>query len=140
MKKKLGIIVTSLLLIVTLMATLCGCSSFGKIKSAFEKEGYTESEKVTSIQETAIEAIFGEDYESLGTVHVFTKSVLSSVVLEFNSTSELTDRLKKLTEDETIGKYVKDAVEDIQKCPIVNGNCVLVYGFIDGLEIFQSTK
>lgn len=146
MKKKLGLIFSSLALVVVMIATLCACSTFGGIKKAFEKEGYKESEDVPAAQEQIVKGIFGEDADSYLTVHVFTKtigntSVPSSVatIVEFKSTKEMEDKLKELADDEVIGGYVKQSIDNLQKCDIVNGNCVLVSGYLTGcITIFKN--
>ncbi len=139
MKKKLGMILSSLALVVLMIATLCACSTFGGIKKAFEKEGYKESEDVPAAQESIVKGIFGEDAEDYLTIHVFTKSLSVATIVEFKSTKEMEKKLKELVEDETIGGYIKQSIENLQKCDIVNGNCVLVSGYLTGcISIFKN--
>jgi len=139
MKKKLGMILSSLALVVLMVATLCACSTFGGIKKAFEKEGYKESEDVPTLQENLVNSIFGEDAESYLTIHVFTKSISVATIVEFKSTKEMEEKLKELTEDETIGGYIKQTIDNLQQSKIVNGNCVLLSGYLSGcIEIFKN--
>lgn len=139
MKKKLGLIFSSLALVVVMIATLCACSTFGGIKKAFEKEGYKENEDVPAAQEQIVKGIFGEDADSYLTVHVFTKSLSVATIVEFKSTKEMEEKLKELADDEVIGGYVKQSIDNLQKCDIVNGNCVLVSGYLTGcITIFKN--
>mgnify|MGYP001053935628 FL=1 len=142
MKKKLATLITSLTLVAVLLFTLCGCSTYGKVQKAFKNDGWTEQTEVSDAQKDAVTAIFGEDAESKLTIHVFTKGVLGvATVVEFKSDKEMTESLKMLTEDPIIGSYVKNFIDNIQDCQIVNGNCVLVSGFVaGGLETFKKSK
>ena len=142
MKKKLATIITSIVVTLVLIVTLCGCSTYGKVQSAFKNDGWTEETSVSDTQKKVVTAFFGEDAESKVTIHVFTKAPLSSAtVVEFKSDKEMLDELKELTEDPTIGSYVKNFIDNIQECDIVNGNCVLVSGFLTGgLDTFKKSK
>ncbi len=142
MKKKLATLITSLTLVAVLLFTLCGCSTYGKVQKAFKNDGWTEQTEVSDAQKDAVTAIFGEDAESKLTIHVFTKGVLGvATVVEFKSDKEMTESLKTLTEDPIIGSYVKNFIDNIQDCQIVNGNCVLVSAFVAGrLETFNKSK
>lgn len=139
MKKKLAMIFSSVALIAVMIAVLCGCSTYGGIKTAFENEGYTESESVTTAQKEAVTEIFGEDCEDYCEIHVFTKGVSVATIVEFNSTQEMQDKLKELADDPTIGGYIKQTIDNLQECDIVNGNCVLVSGYLTGcISIFKN--
>lgn len=139
MKKKLAMIFSSVALIAVMIAVLCGCSTYGGIKKAFENEGYTESESVTTAQKEAVTAIFGEDCEDYCEIHVFTKIGSVATVVEFKSTQEMQEKLKELADDPTIGGYIKQTIDNLQECDIVNGNCILVSGYLTGcISIFKN--
>ena len=141
MKKKIATLITSLTLVAVLLFTLCGCSTYGKVQKAFKNDGWTEQTEVSDAQKKAVTDIFGEDAESKVTVHVFTKGISAATVVEFKSDKEMMDSLKTVTEDPVIGTYVKNFIENIQDCQIVNGNCVLISGFLAGsLETFKKSK
>lgn len=142
MKKKLATLVTSLTLVAVLLFTLCGCSTYGKVQRAFKNDGWTEQTEISDAQKNAVKELFGEDAENKVTIHVFTKGITgNATVVEFKSDKEMTDSLKTLTEDPLLGTYIKNFIENIQNCQIVNGNCVLISGFLTGgLETFRKSK
>lgn len=138
MKKKLGLIFSSLALVVVMIATLCACSTYGSVKKAFEKKGWSEVESLKSVQEDLVKAAFGEDHESTMKVHALGKdgSIANYVViLEFNSTKEMQEELKN-------SKTLQGLAEDLQKSDAVSGTCVLLFytPLGGGNDIFKSTK
>lgn len=150
MKKKLSVIVTSLVLLVAMLATLCACSSYGSIKSAFKKEGYAETE-LSDTYEKYVTDLMGEDYKNTVTVHCLKKeskegdgvigAIASSVgyviIIEFKSDSDMAEHLK----DEVSAEDAKDVYDELQKLDTVNGNCFLVFSVLpEGYTIFKSTK
>ncbi len=135
MKRKIATIVTSLALVVVLLATLCACgSTWGSIKGAFEKEGYEEvdiSEDLKKLYES------NEDFKAAGdtaTIHIMKKSLLEvSIILEFKSNKDMEEALKKhVTKEDAENIY-----EELQKLDTVNGNCFLIVG---DTKIFKGTK
>lgn len=150
MKRKYSLF-TILTLAVALLVLLCGCSgSYNKILKAFERKGYEEVQEVTDIQKDLL-SLLGEDYESLGELHVLRKQsedgglidgIINSfsyvAVLEFKSTDEMEQLVK---ENESLKEIVDGATEDLQKLSVVSGNCLLVLSVHpEGYEIFKSTK
>lgn len=150
MKKKLAVIVTSLALFVVMLATLCACSSYGSIKSAFKKEGYVETE-LSDTYEKDVTEIMGEDYNNTVTVHCLKKeadedsgligavagTVGYVVILEFKSDSDMAEYLK----DEVSAEDAKEVYDELQKLDTVNGNCFLLVSVLsEGYTIFKSTK
>lgn len=136
MKKRLGIVLSSIALMLALVFTLCACSSYGGIKSAFEDAGYEEVEISDTYKKQAQE-FFGKDAdldkaeihilqkkadEDANIVDKFTSAVSVVIIVEFNSDDELVENM-----EEQLGKEnVENAYEELQKLPTVNGNCVLV--------------
>lgn len=118
MKKRLVSIFSTVLLALTLVALLCGCSSYGSVKSAFEKEGYKEAENVQTYQ-TTIKEYLGDDSDNV-TVHVLTKDIVKvAIIVEFNTT----DEMEKTVKD---NKMLQDAIKEIEKSDYVNGTCILI--------------
>ena len=152
MKRKFGLIVSALALIVVMVATLAACgSTWGKIKKAYEKENYHEVEMSEDLKKT-LHLDEMPKTEVKMTIHVMTTAELPekpsaldyaklltakyAVILEFTSTSDV----KKYAEEHYTEEQKKDmekAWEEFQKLDSVNGNCVLVMG--DG-AIFKGTK
>ena len=141
MKKKLGIVVTALALIVVMMATLCACgSTWGKIKRAYTSEGYHELQLSDELKETL--HISDEDTKDVKvTIHVLSTAELPKepsatdylklltaktvVIAEYKDMKEL----KKYAEENYTEEQKKDldkAWEEFQKLDNVNGNCVLI--------------
>ena len=125
MKKVSKIFAVALCL--TLMFTLVGCNSYGKIARAFEKEGWKESETLGNIV-TDITKDFEEDI--VVTPHLFTSGIKTAVVFEFKST----DDMKKAVEDSAT---LKGLIKDIQNSDYVNGNCVLFTLIPEAVTIFK---
>lgn len=141
MKKILSTALAMLLLLaMTLTLVSCG-STYGSIKSNFEKHGYTVSAEESGEIET-------DNGKITYTVHVFSKktdgdnflenlgSALTSVtVWEFGSDADLK---KAVGESETL----KGAISDAQDSDYVNGNCVLVPLNLnaEAVDIFKGRK
>ncbi|MDY3845665.1 MAG: hypothetical protein SOZ62_01985 [Eubacteriales bacterium] len=129
--------ITAMLLILSMAAVmLVSCSTFGSIKSNFEKNGYEyveikddASEDEAKQANTIVASL--EKGEISCTAHLFkTKTNVNAsvieivvpsyaMVLEFKSDKELDEAL---ADNETIKGIIKDA----QKSDVVNGNCLLI--------------
>ena len=135
MKKKLAMLFSSLALVLVMIATLCACSTYGSVKRAYEKEGWTEDETVVQLQKGFLSATLGEDYEKVCTIHGLKKDLLNYVViLEFDSTKEMNEEIKD-------NATLKGMIQDAQKSDIVSGTCILLVSVgSEGREIFKSTK
>ena len=149
MKRKLSFIVTAVALAALMLFGLCACgSTWDKVKSAFENEGYAEQTEVTdalkSIVDKTVQAVFSAD-ESSFTVHILVKkgnsdlenaanALAPAVIVEGNSNEKMEEALKKHVTKED----AEDIYNELQKLDFVNGNCVLC-GPV-GLQIFKSTK
>lgn len=136
--KKRSLFFTCITLVVAMVMILCGCSSYGKIKSAYEKEGYTESEKIESYQDQIYDALNAEsedEVEAVCSVHLFTKGLAVALILEFNSTDEMNEKIKE-------SDALKGMISDAQESNRVSGNCVLLFAtpLTDAAEIFEGTK
>ena len=154
MKKKLSVIVTSLTLLVVMLVTLCACSSYGSIKSAFKKEGYVETE-LSDTYEKYVTDLMGSDYKNTVTVHCMKKessdndgligAIASSVgyviIIEFKSDSDMAKSLKGELKNEASAEEAKEVYDELQKLDTVNQNCFLVFSVLpEGYSIFKSTK
>ena len=141
MKKSIKLFALVMALVLCTLA-LVSCSTFGSIKSNFEKNGYElkgESEKASFTY---------EDYEINYTVHTFqvktedsdsalgdiiggvTQLASTAVVWEFGSNEDLA---KALANNED----VKAALKDADESRMVNGNCVLMTLNPDAVKIFN---
>ena len=130
------------ILTVALMATLAlflvSCSSYNKILKAFEKEGYTETEESSQLNEY-VNDLLEEAQENGETdikvnVHFLSKGLLNFViVLEFNGTKDLYEFIDQSEE-------LKETIKDAQNSDYVNGNCILImpYPNNDVLQIFKN--
>ena len=139
MKRKIITIFTSLALVAVLLATLCACgSTWGSVKSAYEKDGYQEvevSEEVKKMYEN------NEDFKAAAdtaTVHIMQKSLSFAVILEFKGNEEMEEALKKhVTKEDAENVY-----EELQKLDTVNGNYFLLFytPLSNAADIFKGTK
>ncbi len=123
MKKFVRLIALALVAVMALSLVACG-SSFGKIKSNFEKNGYTYVEDADSEGTSKTITAELEQGDISCTPHLFkTDGFLGidvyALVLEFGSDK---DMQKAMSESETIKGLIKDA----QDSEVVNGNCLLV--------------
>ncbi len=152
MKKKLSV-VFALALSAVMLFVLCACgSTWGKIKSAYEKEGYTEIELSEEIKE-ALHLSDEDTEESDATVHFLTnakvndddstleliaKIVLSktAIVWEYKNVEAVQKAYKEDLNEEQQEKF-DELWKEYQKSDKVNGNCILVFG---DAEIFKGTK
>ncbi len=137
------------LVLVLVMSITClvSCSTYGSIKKAFEKEGYT----LQNADNEPTGEIETDDGVITYTIHTFqkesekgegildnivggiTEGLSTAVVWEFSSDKDLN---KALEESETLKGIVKDA----QNSDYVNGNCVLTTINPKAVEIFKGTK
>lgn len=120
MKKKLAAIFSTMLVALMLVAVLCGCSTYGSVKSAFENEGYTESQNVQEYQDRIVDYL-GENYKDVCTLHIMTKGLTDGVAIicEFKSTEEIDEQIKN-------SSMLQGAIKDAQNSDYVNGNCLLL--------------
>jgi hypothetical protein len=137
----------SLALVFVFMAcTLASCSTYGSIKKAFEKEGYTlvsaDKEKTGEIKtdegvitytvHTFQKEAEKEDGDVLGNIiGGITQVASTAVVWEFASDKDLQ---KAIEESEDIKAILKDA----QESDFVNGNCILMTLNADAVAIFKN--
>lgn len=122
----------AMLLVIISALSLAACSSkYGALKKAFEKEGYTESEKVETWSETIKSELKGEDGEMVTNVHVLTKDLTVVLVLEFKATDDMLEFYK---ESNTFQGAVKDLKENedakafynsLVEAGYANGNCLV---------------
>lgn len=116
--------ITAVVILAVMVLSLVACSSFGGIKSNFEKHGYTYVEDADS--ESTAKTITAELEEGniSCTAHLFKTDGLFGVdvyalVLEFSTDKDMQEAL---SESETLKGFVQDA----QDSDFVNGNCMLV--------------
>ncbi len=159
MKKKLFATVTSLVLVVAMLMGLCACgSTWGSIKSAYEKEGYHEVNLSDTIKQV-IQQFYKLDEDDIeepaATLHFMTKAEIgeddnvaailvklalptskTAVIFEYKDLASLEKAYK-----EDLSESEKEKADELwanyQKLDTVNGNCTLLAG--DG-EIFKGTK
>ena len=111
------------LILVSLFA-LVSCSSFGSIKSNFEKNDYTyiELDEDNAIIKSITAEL--EEGEITCTMHLFSKNgqliPKLALVLEFTSDKDLQ---KAIAEDGS--ETLKGFLKDVQESDYVNGNCLL---------------
>ena len=151
MKKK-GFLFACIALAVGMLLVFCGCSSYGDIKSAYEKEGYKEYEITDVIKEAfklsdedvkdakaAIHFLSTADIGKDDNVLVLLAKVATSksaIVWEYKDVGALQEAYKEKLSKEEQENFDK-LWEEYQKLPTVNGNCILVWG---DTEVFQKTK
>lgn len=152
MKKKFAVIVSALTLVAIMLVGLCACgTTWGKIKSAYAKEGYHEIE-LTDKLKTAFGVKDEDVKEADATVHFLTTAEISedptlsqlaglatakyAIIWEYKNVEELQKHYKEdLSENEQ--EKFDELWEAYQKSDAVNGNCILVFG---DKQIFKGTK
>ena len=156
MKKKLAVVVTALALVAVMLIGLCACgSSWGKIKSAFERADYTEIELSQEIKE-ALHLNDETTEEADATVHFLTNAKINdddsaleliakitlsktAIVWEYKNVEALQKAYKEDLNAEQQEKF-DELWEKYQKSDIVNENCILVFGDSAVRDIFKGTK
>jgi len=130
--KKFAMIV-SILLVAVLSVAMVGCSSYGSLKKAFEKEGYEEVTELEEYAESVKKEAEKDDLEV--TLHAMKKvdGLKSTLVLivEFKATEDM----KKFYEDsETVKGFVKDVTDNedvkawqeaMENAGYAKGNCLV---------------
>mgnify|MGYP002520514467 CR=1 FL=1 len=141
MKKFARIIAVALLVVMALSLVSCS-SSFGSIKSNFEKHGYTYVKDADSESTSKTITAELEQGDISCTPHLFkTDGFLGvdvyALVLEFGSDKDMQAAME---ESATIQGLVKDA----QESQLVNGNCLLIPISLtkadDMIKIFNGEK
>lgn len=131
--KKLTKLMALLLVVVSLIGITACSSSYGKIKKAFENEGYTVVEEMESLTDAMKENLEKEASDDMAIeVHIMTKALSSAVfIIEFKATDELVEYVQG---SETIQGIIKDIAsnEDVQAfydalvdAGYANGNCLV---------------
>jgi len=113
MKKKF--ILASMM--VGILFLLVGCVNLDTIKDRFTDAGYTYSEDA-SVWISALLTEFQDDGITV-TVHVFTRSLRTAIVLEFESTKEMQEQL-----DES--QTLQGLIADLEEAQLVEGNFLLI--------------
>lgn len=133
--------ITAVLLLAVMVLSLVACSSFGGIKSNFEKNGYTYVDAKEDSTSKTITAELEEGDISC-TAHLFKTDGAFGVdvyalVLEFKTDKDMKDAM---SESATLKGMIKDA----QESQLVNGNCLLVPFSLtkadDMIKIFNGEK
>lgn len=133
--------IMALLLVAVLAIGMAACSSYGKVKSAFEKAGYTEVEEMESATAAIKESLEKDADDALALeMHILSKGITFVFVLEFNATDDL---IEFYNSSETAQGFVKDVTsnEDVKafynalvEAGYANGNC-LVFSLINTEEV-----
>ena len=159
MKKFVRIIAAVLVAIMALSLVACG-STFGRIKSDFEKNGYAyvTDEEGNSIFDAYVAEL--EEGEITCTLHVFKAepkeqetdggilgaignalgSLVNAVdycgVIEFGSNAEMVESIEQ-------NESLRALIGDVSTSKLVNGNYVLITGIVnidEKIEIFSASK
>ena len=133
--KKIICGISMALLTVVLALCLAGCNTDGKIKKAFEKEGYSVTASTVEENESAkafLSVLLTEDEmkdaNKYGVITV-SKSLNSGVIIQFPSTGKL---------KETLNKNDDKAYDNAKDKGYVNGNCYLISIFPEVVNIFKN--
>lgn len=125
--------IVSILLVAVLSVAMVGCSMYGSLKKAFEKEGYEEVTELEDVAENVKKEAKKDDLEV--NLHAMKKNdgLKSTLVLivEFKATEDM----KKFYEDsETVKGFVKDVSnnedvkawqEAMENAGYAKGNCLV---------------
>lgn len=125
--------VIATVIIVATMLCLVSCSSaYGAVQAAFEKEGFVENTDFTSVVDAIKEELEREEYAI--ELHLLTKSgsLLSALVIEFKTTTEMVEALeesatlKGLVTDISNDENVNKVYESLQEHGYAHKNCLIV--------------
>ena len=104
-------------MIVGILFFLVGCVSLDTIKDRFTDAGYTYSDDA-SVWISALLTEFQEEGITV-TVHVFTRSLRTAIVLEFESTKEMQAQLEE-------SQTLQGLIADLEEAQLVEGNFLLI--------------
>lgn len=141
---KIGAIILTLILSLSMVA----CSnSYPKIKSAFEKANYTQSETAEALAKDFKTFTDSEGKEQALTFHVLVKNVANyAVILEFKATDDMIQYYKDnksardLIKDITENEDAKAFYNELKEHGYANGNCLLIPVGIDYKEMLDIMK
>jgi len=143
--KKVVVSLVAVIMSVFMALTFVGCSSYSKIKSAFEKEGYTESEQVEKLVTSIKEDLEKDDL--VVELHVLTKTLSVVIVCEFKSTEELAKAYKDsatmqgLVKDAKKSEDLKEMYKALEETGFVKGNCIVLPAtIINATEVAEIVK
>ena len=145
--KKLIKIIAAVMLVATTALAFVGCSTYGSVKSAYEKEGYTQSEGMEQYNaafKTTLAELLNEDKEEQygvkTNVHLLVKAgsgtSLTSlipdmvVIIEFDCSEK---KMKEYMDDEDM-KYFYGK---LQETGYVKGTCVYAFGTDNAKKIWD---
>lgn len=141
------VLLVMMILVLALSFVACGGSSYGKIKEAFEKEGYSESADLESAMTSLKEALEEEEFSI--NVHYLYKVAAGggAFIIEFNSTDDMKKAMAENTEFKTqveglvTSDEAKELYDEAVDAGIVNGNCLCIpFGLAPNtyIEIFKN--
>lgn len=143
MKKKLVTVVSVLAVLAAMLMMLCACSTFGSVKSAYEKAGYTAIE-ATEEQKSQLAGLIGEENVEKATLHGFKKDggliPDFAIVLEYKNGDELVEALRDNPTFKITDEDLKTAYDKLQEIDSINGNCVILLGTPAAYSVFKSSK
>lgn len=96
---------------------LVGCVNVDTVKDRFGDAGYTYSEDA-SVWISALLTEFQENGITV-TVHVFTRSLRTAIVLEFESTKAMQEQLEE-------SQTLQGLIADLEEAQLVEGNFLLI--------------
>ncbi|MCQ2387147.1 MAG: hypothetical protein MJ066_01700 [Clostridia bacterium] len=144
MKKITKTIVALILALVTVLS-LTACSSYPKLKKAFVKEGYAESESVEKVVDS-IKEDFEKDKLAVE-CHLLSKGISFVLICEFSTTD---DMAKAFNDSETMQGLIKDAKKNddlkavysaLEDTGLVKGNCLVIpISIINTTEVVKIVK
>lgn len=139
----------ALVLTVLLSLSMVACANtYPKIKKAFEKEGYKQSDTMEGVT-SDFKSYTNQDGKEIAlTVHVLAKDLVNyAIILEFKATDEMLqfykdnkaarDAVKDVTENED----AKAFYNQLKEKGYANGNCMLIpagVNYKDMLEIMKN--
>lgn len=143
--KKFTQTLIALMLVLVAVLSFTACSSYPKLKNAFIKEGYQESETVEKIADTIKEDFEKDDLAV--ECHLLSKSLSFVLICEFNTTDEMA---KAFNDSETMQGLIKDAkknedlkavYDSLEETGLVKGNCLVIpLSILNTVEVVNIVK
>ena len=120
----------SLVLVAILALGMTGCSSYGSLKKAFEKEGYKESATAEALAKDIKDA--AETKEFVTNVHVLSNGMKIVLITEFKSTENMkkfydeNKAVRTAISDITSNEDAKNFYNSLEEKGYAKGNCLVI--------------
>lgn len=125
-------VIATIMIFATMLCLVSCSSAYNAVQSAFEKEGFVENTDFTAVVNAIKEELDREEYAV--ELHLLTKSgsILSALVIEFKTTTEMVEALEEsatlqgLVTDISKDENVNKVYDSLKEHGYAHKNCLIV--------------